>query len=142
MKASGANEVLAISPEAFIGKNIRDVMPSEIAELCIRFIKRTLSTNETHTFEYELEVPVGSGDIRNFEARMVVLREDEVMAVVRDITTAVRNQRELLHVQVERARLEVLNQTAVALAHNIRNAMTPIAIPDDVLIELVQAASR
>ena len=128
-----AYDALALSPEAFISKNVRDVMPSELAELCVEFIQKTLSTGKTQTFEYELEVPADSEDIRNFEARMVVLREGEVMAVVRDITTAVRNQQALLYVQVERARLEVLNQTAVALAHNIRNAMTPIAITAEML---------
>jgi PAS domain S-box-containing protein len=74
----------ALSPETIIGKNVRDTGFSAGDEReILTGLERTLRTGELSTTHYELETPRGRG---TFEARLVKLNDDEVLAVVREIT--------------------------------------------------------
>ena len=52
----------------------------------------------------------------------------EVVAFVRDVTEAKQIQQTLMEHQAQNARLDALKQTAIALAHHVRNAVTPIGV--------------
>ena len=74
---------LAVPPETFLGKNIRDVMPPDLAEKVLDCFGRLDGSVETQVMEYSL--PVNGGE-RHFEARMVSAAGDKVLSIVRDIT--------------------------------------------------------
>jgi PAS domain S-box-containing protein len=74
---------LAVPPETFLGKNIRDVMPPDLAEKVMDCFGRLDGSVETQVMEYSL--PVNGGE-RHFEARMVSAAGDKVLSIVRDIT--------------------------------------------------------
>jgi PAS domain S-box-containing protein len=77
-------DMFALPPETIIGKNVRDTgFTAEDERKVFAGIERTLRTGETTTVHYELEVPRGRGA---FEARIVKLNDDEVLAVAREIT--------------------------------------------------------
>jgi len=77
-------DMFALPPETIIGKNVRDTgFTAEDERKVFAGIERTLRTGETTTVHYELEVPRGRGA---FEARIVKLNDDEVLAVVRETT--------------------------------------------------------
>jgi PAS domain S-box-containing protein len=78
---------LLVSPEVFIGKNIRDVLPRELAERFMDCIGRLDHTDETQVLEYSLQV---GGEERYFEARLVGAEGDKVLSIVRDMTEAHR----------------------------------------------------
>jgi diguanylate cyclase (GGDEF)-like protein/PAS domain S-box-containing protein len=67
----------------FIGKNLQDIMPRDIAEKGISCIKETLETGALTKFEYQLEI---ENEVKYFETRMVKSNNNEVLAIVRDIT--------------------------------------------------------
>jgi len=72
---------LARPPEEFLGKNIRDVLPPELAaEFLERF--RRAEQGEPQIMEYELDVNRKHGW---YEAR-IVLTGDNILSVVRDVT--------------------------------------------------------
>lgn len=74
---------LYVPPEVFLGKNIRDVMPSLMVEIYIAKFERAVQSGESQLFEYALE----QGDKRQFfEAHIVVYQNNQVLCVVRDIT--------------------------------------------------------
>ena len=50
------------------------------------YVSQALDTGRGQTFDYQLPVPLGSSDIRDFEARVHISGDDEVVAIVRDIT--------------------------------------------------------
>ena len=86
-------------PETFLGKNISEVMPHELADRVKECIARLNGTVETQVLEYSLEI---AGEERHFEARLVSAEGDKVLSIVRDVTEsrraadALRNSEEKL----------------------------------------------
>ncbi len=79
--AKGLTQTL--STGGFLGKTVHEVMPSEVADQTMASIERTLQSGIASIFEYQLP----RGDRVDYqEARIVVSWEDEVLAIVRDIT--------------------------------------------------------
>jgi PAS domain S-box-containing protein len=79
--------VLLVSPEAFLGKNIRDVLPPEVVERINECIRLLDDTDEPQVIEYSLQL---AGGERYFEARLVGAEADNVLSIVRDVTEARR----------------------------------------------------
>ena len=78
------SDLYAQSIDTIIGKKNRDLVPREFADLIEEKIKKTLLSGQTQVFESQLPIP-GKG-IREYETRMVKINENEVFAIVRDIT--------------------------------------------------------
>jgi PAS domain S-box-containing protein len=76
-------ECLYESPDRFPGIMIDDMLPEDIARKNLSIIEEVLKTGKMQTMQYELPV---KGEMRCFEARIVISGEDEVMSVVKDIT--------------------------------------------------------
>jgi PAS domain S-box-containing protein len=79
--------LLFLPPEEFIGKKAGDVLPPFLAEWTESHTRKTLESGEMQVFTYALPI---EDEQHYFEARMVVSGEDEVLAVIRDITDRVR----------------------------------------------------
>ncbi len=73
--------------QAAIGKTLYEVFPPELAQERMMYIERALRTETTQV--YELQLPI-EGEIRTHEARIVVCGEDEVVAIVRDVSERAR----------------------------------------------------
>ncbi|MBD2497271.1 PAS domain S-box protein [Nostoc sp. FACHB-280] len=74
---------LTLTKEEIVGKNMRDLLPNDLALIGQETIAKTLDAGTLQTCEYQLPTPQG---IRDYEARLVVSGADEVLAIVRDIT--------------------------------------------------------
>ncbi len=85
--ATEATDLLA-PPETFLGKNMREVLPPELAGQFAHCFENAAKTEETQILEYKLGV---NGSTRWFEARMV-LSGDNIVSVVRDITQRVSSE--------------------------------------------------
>ncbi|MEH2392378.1 MAG: PAS domain S-box protein [Nostoc sp.] len=81
LKSEGAN--LTLTREEIVGKHVQELLPSDVATISLEAIAKTLDTGTLQTCEYQLPTPLG---VRDYEARLVVSGEDEVLAIVRDIT--------------------------------------------------------
>lgn len=77
------NVTLFIKKDEFIGKSLSEVMPSEIADQGMACIKETLATGDIKRFEYQMFL---NNKTHYFETRMVSSSENQVLAIVRDIT--------------------------------------------------------
>jgi PAS domain S-box-containing protein len=90
---------LLLPPESFLGKNIKEVMPSELAARVMECVTRLDGTVETQVLEYSLPI---ADEERHFEARLVSAEGDKVLSIVRDVTEsrraadALRNSEEKL----------------------------------------------
>lgn len=73
-----------LPPEKFLGKNVWEVMPSEIASPTMFAIRRAIETGQLHAFEYLLPV---RGVPRSYEARVMAISGNKAIAIVREITT-------------------------------------------------------
>jgi PAS domain S-box-containing protein len=73
---------LYLSPERFMGKNMRETLPPELAEKFAHYFKRAIETGDTQIVEYVLTMPDGE---RWYESRLVET-DGNILSVVRDIT--------------------------------------------------------
>jgi PAS domain S-box-containing protein len=103
----------AIPPSTMIGKTVYDILPPEVAQQRMEYIQRSLQTGETQVFEYQLQHQT---ELRQYEARIVVSGEDEVLAIMRDITESKRAAAQL-RVAAERDRL--LGQIALRIRRSL-----------------------
>jgi len=78
---------LFLPPEEFLGKNLHDVLPGDLADLTLSHVKNVNQTKNLEIFEYNLSI---GDEVRHFEARMVSSNEQTVISIVRDITESKR----------------------------------------------------
>src|SRR5262249_16151129 len=110
----------------FLGKKVTDVLPPDVAALCMENIQRTLADNSLVILEYRLPLPGGP---RQFEARLLPTGPEEVVAIVRDISEQRlaeerlrRREAELAHV----LRRATMGEMATELAHELTQPLSAI----------------
>lgn len=81
--------LLFVKPDVFIGRSIRDILPSELAEKNEKALKRVFKTGEQQYITYSLEQ---DNEIKYFEVRIVKYTHDSALAIVRDISTQKRGE--------------------------------------------------
>ncbi|MEH2288836.1 sensor histidine kinase [Nostoc sp.] len=81
LKSEDAN--ITLSREEIVGKNLQELLPSDVVAISQVAIAKTLDSGILQTCEYQLPTSLG---VRDYEARLVVSGADEVLAIVRDIT--------------------------------------------------------
>ncbi|MDI1449883.1 PAS domain-containing sensor histidine kinase [Polyangium sp. 6x1] len=95
--------------EQLLGKRLRDVLPPALAHRLEAAIADVLTTRGLATFDYDL---TWADRTLSFEARMLPLVEDQVIAVVRNITAerqaAAERERLLQRIETERGLLEAV----------------------------------
>ncbi len=87
-----STEALYVSPEIFLGKNIRDVLPAEIVEGLLPKFKQTLETKEIQVHEYGLQ---SGGQFNFYEARLMSYGADKVLSIIRNTTKQKTAEEEL-----------------------------------------------
>jgi PAS domain S-box-containing protein len=86
---------LALLPDEFLGRSISEVMPEAFGAETLHHMERALDSGCLQVFEYRLPVPLPDGELRSFEARIMVSGENEVLIIVRDITDRKRAEEKL-----------------------------------------------
>lgn len=84
--------LLAVPPEQFMGRTAREVLSPERAEQCMRAIAAVLETGETQTYEYQV---TGGGNTRYWEVRVTQCTEEQVLILIRNVTTRREAERKL-----------------------------------------------
>ncbi len=79
----GKNSEPYVPPSEFLGKTVNEIMPEQIAQQTMDHIRKTLSTNETQYWEFQLTM---DDKLLYYEDRYVCLDHDKVLAIVRDIS--------------------------------------------------------
>ena len=83
---------LVLPPQQFLGKQLADIFPAEIAEKAMEKIQKTLSTENVENFYYETNFYEKT---EYFEARFIRYNAQEVLAMVRDITESTTLRKKL-----------------------------------------------
>lgn len=74
---------LLLHPELFLGKNVREVLPTQLADDVTRCLARSASSDEPQVLEYSLDI---GDEERHYEARLIGMEDDKTLSIVRDVT--------------------------------------------------------
>ncbi len=104
--AEGMSPVLP--PKEFIGQNIADVMPPEVASVGKTLIQEVLKTGTVKLQEYSLKL---DGETKYYESRLSPLDDDKVLSIVRDVTEPRKTEEALKESEYRHRRLFVSSPT-------------------------------
>ena len=86
------SQLLYAAPESYLGKNMRDFLPPQIAEPYTSILDQLVVGGESQFFEYALDLADGQ---HYFEAHIVAYQADHILIVVRDISAHKQVEEEL-----------------------------------------------
>lgn len=89
---SGEESMLFVKADKFLGQKLQEVLPNDMAEITLHYVLKTLRTSEIQVYEYSLEL---EGELHYYEARMAKKDENNVVAIVRDVSESVEIKDEL-----------------------------------------------
>ena len=78
-------------PDQFLGRTVFEVLPQSLAQDVMQGVELALDSGRPERLEYELELDDGR---HQYEARILKSKEDEALAIVRDVTAQKRQERE------------------------------------------------
>ena len=85
----------ALGPDGLLGKTVKELLPSQIAQQAMFYLEKTLRTGESQSFICPYQLPER---LRDFQARLATAGPDEVVVLVRDVTDRRRLEKEIVEI--------------------------------------------
>jgi PAS domain S-box-containing protein len=127
-------------PDELLGRQLIDLLPAEMGEAAILAIQEALGSRTPQTFEFQLP---SDNRAYEYEARFVNMDEQQLLAIVRDITERKR-QEELLRANIERERQlsELKSRFITLMSHEFRTPLAIILTSGDLLERMVDKMAK
>jgi diguanylate cyclase (GGDEF)-like protein/PAS domain S-box-containing protein len=94
LESKGSKQIpFLLPPEEFIGKRVDEAMPLDIAQKVMHFIGAALESDSMQMFEYQHTL---DSTLHFYEARIVQSRDNEVLAIIRDISDRKNAERKVI----------------------------------------------
>ncbi len=108
------HDKLYAPPDTFLGKNVSEVLPENLARLTYEKIEKVKKTGKTQYNQYQLEI---AGVPMHFEARYVLCGND-ILAIVRDITYMEKAKEDLRQSEEKMSSIFRVAPTGIGLVKN------------------------
>ncbi len=89
---TGNEDTLYLRPEEFINKNLKDVLPGDLAVKSIESIKKVIKTGKIVSFEYQLTI---RNEVQDWEARFTKIDKSTAIILIRNMTEIKKAQQEI-----------------------------------------------
>ena len=103
---------LLIPAEHFLGKAFSEIFPGSMSDKFYHYLEKAIETNEMQSYNYELGV---DGRVLYYESRLRLSKENEVIAVIRDITDSIVSEAALKESEEKFRELAERTQDALVL---------------------------
>jgi len=117
---------LLVPPDFFLGKNMRDILPADLATTFARAFERAAETREPQEVEYTLPI---EGRLKHYEARVVPCDDDSMLSIVRDVTARKELEGALQHARedlVRLSRVTAMGELTASIAHEVNQPLSAI----------------
>ena len=114
-------DLLYLKPEEFLGKNIKNLLPPEVADVFIKKMNESFIDGKSKTIEYPLEI---ANEIKYFEARLSTFNGNKVLSIVRDITDRKIIMKELISAKEYAEEMNKVKTNFLAnMSHELRTPL-------------------
>lgn len=125
------NHRLPLPTQEFLGKSLYEVFPEKVATPMMDCVQLALTTKNMQIIEYQLLL---DDNILDYEARIAVSAENEVMAIIRDITERKRVETDIRNALEKEKELGELKSRFVTMAsHEFRTPLATILSSSELL---------